>query len=669
MPARAPRLALGQAEVERALRIERDETRDRFERERAGGEGERGDDDPAPQPRIAAAPRDAAREAPCADGRREEERRREPAAQLRLPAAQRPVRPHEAAEQRRRDGGGEQRRAGGGEGQQQREESGQHDGKVSPIADAASGARVGPADGAESRPMTSDRLRPVAIALFALAALATLALVGWCMAGRLPWDHELSKMEGGFVDHARWAAAGRPIHAAPSAEFASFLYMPLFHHVAGWLVRAGLDGYAATRAVSLAGVVGATLLGMALVARATARRGLAWLVPLLVLARYFDVECFYDQARPDDLMALFLMAALFALALPRAAVAAPLFALMGALAFFTKQSAAAFLAVVLVLQLLVRWRVAIASGALLLAATVPAYLALDTASDGWMTQYCFTIAKTHRLDLRGFARLAGSEMAGPFLLPALLAAGGAALVAREAWRRRGRGLTAQRELFAPPGEPTGRALAWHAGWSGALAAIAFSLASSTQVLAVRNVWVMSALAVAPFVPLALERAIERRLAPALRSRGWSAAWLVLAASIAIGWRDPRPFRPVAGDEREWQELHAALARFAPPERTWITLHGASWGGRAGEPFHLHFGALSDLMGGYYGTKTGIELPSDLVERIATKWYGAIVIADWDPRIREVIGASYEPAADVRAFRLPMFSGNESGKSVVWIPKP
>jgi len=521
--------------------------------------------------------------------------------------------------------------------------------------------------------MPSDRFRPAATALFALAAVVTLALVGWCMAGRLPWEHELSKMEGGFADHARWAAAGRPIHAAPSAEFASFLYMPLFHHVAGWLVRAGLDGFAATRAVSLAGIVGATLLGMALVARATARPRLAWLVPLLVAARYFDVECFYDQARPDDLMALFLMAATFALALPRAAVAAPLFATMGALACFTKQSAALFLAVALALQLLVRWRVAVVGGALLLAATVPACLALDAASDGWLTRYCFTIPRTHHLDLRGFAVLAGSEMAGPFLLPALLAAGGAAQVARAAWQRRGGSRAAWRgalrELLVAGDEPVARSLAWHACASGAIAALAFSLASSTQVLAVRNVWVMSALAVAPFVPLAIERAIERRLAPARRSAGWSAAWLVLAAWIAIGWRDPRPFRPAADDAREWQELHAALARLAPPERTWITLHGASWGGRAGDPFHLHFGALSDLMGGYYGAKTGVDLPPDLALRIATKWYGAIVIADWDPRIREVIGATYEPAPDFRAFALPMFSGNEPGKSVVWIPKP
>jgi len=529
-------------------------------------------------------------------------------------------------------------------------------------------ARVGRAAGAESRPMNSDRLRPAAIALFTLAALVTLALVAWCMAGRLPWAYELSKWEGCIVDHARWAAAGRPIHAAPTAEFTPLLYMPLIHHVSGWLVSAGLDGYLATRLVSLAGVVVATLLGMALVARATARPRLAWLVPLLVAARYFDVECFYDQARSDDLMAPFLMAATLALALPRAAVAVPLFALMGALAFFSKQSAIFFLAVVLLLHLLVRWRVALAAGAALLVATVPCYLALDAASDGWLTRYCFTIPRTHHIDYPGFFSLAGREMAGPFLLPALLATGGAALVLREAWRRRAQGFAAMRPLLVAGDEPESRALAWHACASGAIAALGFSITSSTQPLAVANVWVMAAIAVAPFVPLALERVIERRLAPERRSAAWCGAIFLLAAWMALGWSDPRPFRPVAGDEREWLELRATLDRLAPRERTWITLHGSAWGGYATDPFHVHLGALSDLTGGYFGSKTGIELPADLVERIATKWYGAIVIADWDPRVRAIIGATYEPAADLRAFKLPMYSGYESGKSVVWIPK-
>lgn len=523
---------------------------------------------------------------------------------------------------------------------------------------------VDPRDDA-SRPFASHlRLLPL---LFAAAAFGALALFLWCTTARLPWEFELSKMEGGFVDHARRAANGLPIHAAPTSEFASFLYMPLAHVVAGWLVRAGLDGYAATRLLSIASLLLATALLTALCARALRTRWLAALVPLLVIARYFDVECFYDQARPDNLMSLFLALATLALSLPRAMPAIVLFVATGTLAFFTKQSSLVFLAGLLGWHLFLRPQVALAAGALLAALSAPIYFVLDARTGGWLSNYVWNIPATHHFDHKGFAGLLRDQLLGGFLVPTLLIAGAALVLARELLARwRGGHLLLELPDAAAP-DARSRELAAHALFSSALGGLAFSVASSTQVLAVKNVWVSCAVASAPFLPIVFERAVAA-LAPARRTLGTQAGWLALTACVALGFTDPRPFRPVAEDAEEWRALHAELAKLGPRERTWITLHAASYGGVPDEPYHLHFGALSDLMGGYYGDPTGVELPKDLVEKIAQRWYAAIVIADWDPRIRAVIGASYEPAADGRTFRLPSFSGHPSGKSVIWVPK-
>ncbi len=509
-----------------------------------------------------------------------------------------------------------------------------------------------------ANPERSGRASPwrvLAIGAFILVSFVAVALWIWCAGARLAYPFELSKWEGLFADHARWAAAGRPTYLAPSAEFVPFLYMPLAHHVAGWLVSAGQSGFLATRLVSLVGVVGATAIAMALARRAAARPHLCWLVPLLVAARYFDVECFYDQARPDNLMTLFLLAATFALALPSARIAVVLFALAGTLAFFSKQSALFFLATLLALQLLVRWRVALAAGGLLAAIAAPLFFWLDAQSGGWLETYTFTIPANHWIDWHGLAALSASEFLVSFAVVTLLLAAASFVLVRAVVRR-------------APARRDARELAWHAALSGALGGALFSFASSSQPLAVRNVYVIFAIASAPFVLLALERAINGFLPRARQPAGWTAAWFLLALNGALGLRDPRPFRPTTTDAQVWRDLAAKLATLGPPERTWVTLHAGSWGCRRGDPFHLHLGALSDLMGGYFGAASGIAIPADLAQRITERWYTAIVIGDWDPRIKPLIADHYEPAPDLAPIRLPMLSGYPAGKSVIWVPK-
>ena len=513
-------------------------------------------------------------------------------------------------------------------------------------------------------------LRRVALVLLGVAGAGAIALFAWCVAQRFPYPHELSKMEGGFVDHARRAAAGLPLYAPPSAEFVPFLYMPLAHHVAGWFVRAGLDGFTATRLVSLAGIAGAVALGMFLVARGTGRRALALLVPALVAARYFHVECFYDQARPDDLMAFFCTAAVAALALPSARLAVPLFAVCGTLAFFTKQSAALYLGVLLAGAAFVRFKVVLASGALLLATTVPIFQWMNHATEGRLEDYTFGIAASHTLDQAGFLALVRSEFLNHFVVTTVaLAVLVLASVRAVVVRPRGRTL-AQERVIARLQDP--RTLARHLVVCGALAAAAFSLASSTQKLAVRNVYVPFAIAAAAFLPVAfdvLDSWLRHTTTERRRVLVTGFAALLLAADIARGIRDPRPWTPKSADVATWRGLLDACAKLGPRERTWPMLHGAAWGGRAGDPFHAHFGAITDLVGGYFGAKTGNDVPADLRERIETRWYTSILVGDWDRRARELIGSHYVRDESIEPVRLPMFSGYKARFTEVWVPKP
>jgi hypothetical protein len=504
----------------------------------------------------------------------------------------------------------------------------------------------------------------IAAALLAVAGARALWLLVACVAARLPYPHELSKMEGGFVDHARWAAAGRPLYGPPTAEFVPFLYMPLAHEAGGWLVRAGLDGYTATRLVSIAGIALAIVAGMALVVRATGRWLLALLVPVLVAARYFDVECFYDQARPDDLMAGFCMVAALSLALPSARVGVPLFVASGLFAFFTKQSAALYLGVLLAGVAWRRWRVASLAGALLAVCAAVLWFWLDQGSGGWMRRYTVDIAAFHTIDRHGLLELTKTEFLNHYLLGTAAALAGAILVLRAgpAWRR---GAT------SPVTPEESRRRGQHVALCSALGAGLFSFASSTQHLAVRNVYVLFAVALAAYLPVALDawhRWLAARPATPMHLLRSIAPILLLTVDVARGGRDPRPWMPRPADVATWDELLDRCARLGPPERTWVMLHGAAWGGRASDPFHLHYGALVDLVGGYFGEKTGVEIPADLRERIEQRWYTSIVVGDWDQRARELLEANYERAPDLEPVKLPMFSGYGSRPSEIWVPR-
>ena len=175
----------------------------------------------------------------------------------------------------------------------------------------------------------------VIVAALCVLSLLVIGRVVKSSSQRIKYPFELSVMEGGFVDHARRAALGKPIYLPPSVDFIPFVYTPLFYHTAALLISAGLGGFDATRAVGLLGILGAVGVAMWIVSRAAERKWLCLLVPPLVCAKYFDVACFYDQARPDNLAVLFCLVGIAALVSRSVIWTCALFAASGLLAILT----------------------------------------------------------------------------------------------------------------------------------------------------------------------------------------------------------------------------------------------------------------------------------------------------------------------------------------------
>lgn len=504
------------------------------------------------------------------------------------------------------------------------------------------------------------RLAAAACLLVLLVPSVLLGLrVARVSAHRVVYPYELSRMEGVFVRHARRVAAGEPLYAAPSAAWVPLLYTPLHHAAAGALLRAPLPvhDYLAVRLPSILGVAGALLVGMALVARAGGPRWLPLLTPLLAASAYPTVAGFYDQARPDNLMAGLLVASVAVLAVGGGAWHVAGFAALSVLAFLAKQSALVFTAIFLAGVALVDRRAA-ARAALATGLGVALVAGVGhLVTDGWFTTYVFGVAGHHGRKWKDLGEAIVQVYAGELALPSLavllalatLGLGGGPLRDRAARRARGPGRIRSVTLVA------------------AVAAGAFSAASILQPLAMRNVFVLYALAGAVFVPVALGWALEAVPAGA-RDRLTAGAWVVLGVALLSGLRDLEPLHPWSLHERRAREVREALRPYGPPERIWVTLHGAFWDDPEAREY-VFAGALYDLVGGYFGPeRTGHQVPADLRAKIQARAFDAIVVAAWDDRLQDLIGAHYRLDPESPELRIPAFSGFPPSRELVWIPR-
>lgn len=257
--------------------------------------------------------------------------------------------------------------------------------------------------------------RLVALAV-ALPALAVLYYIFWA---RLSYPLDLEWMESGVMMTAKRVTDGAPVYTAPSLDFASFCYPPLYPLLLGWLGRIFGLSYTLGRALS---VLAFTAIG-SLLAHAVWRAmreaapahcgpatawherptldGVAFAVMAMaaVAVAYGWTGAWYDLVRIDTLFLALSVAGLYALAAGHRSLRGVILAgvLLG-LAYFAKQTAVLVIVAAGLAQLLLRWRLL---PVLVVTVGVVAglgTLAWDRATDGWFWFYVYDLHQSHRAD-------------------------------------------------------------------------------------------------------------------------------------------------------------------------------------------------------------------------------------------------------------------------------
>ena len=154
-------------------------------------------------------------------------------------------------------------------------------------------------------------------------------------------------MEGGMIAHALRLREGLPIYAPPSLEFVPFFYTPGYPIVLSALSSlTGEVSFALARCVSWVASLG-VMWGIYTQVHQETKSVRYGLIGVGLFAAMFRTSgAFYDLARPDSLMLLFLTGSILGGRRSRSWRGVTLTASLMTLAFFTKQTSAVFFPVI-----------------------------------------------------------------------------------------------------------------------------------------------------------------------------------------------------------------------------------------------------------------------------------------------------------------------------------
>jgi hypothetical protein len=246
-----------------------------------------------------------------------------------------------------------------------------------------------------------------------LPYLPFVALAGWVFVvlarvflARLRYPLDLEWMEGGMLTHALRIAKGEALYAEPSVDFVSFLYTPLYPAVLAALSKIFGLSYVLGRTVSILSFGGALAVLVAAVrgvakdfesAELRAQASAAGLLGAAAVCLAFPFcGAFYDLVRCDSLWLLFVSAGLYCCRPGRSAGGVVLGALLLALGFFTKQTAATFmLAATAAVALTSGLRRGLLFAAVAFGSTATAVLAGQYLTDGWLWIYIYRLHQGH----------------------------------------------------------------------------------------------------------------------------------------------------------------------------------------------------------------------------------------------------------------------------------
>ena len=471
---------------------------------------------------------------------------------------------------------------------------------------------------------------------------------------RVTYPFDLDLVEGGMMMQALRFASHHPVYVAPTADYAPQVYMPLYTWLAGLGLRLTGPSYVPLRLLSLVAAVATSILIYLVSRREAGSRWLALTCAALYLGGYRIVGGWYDLARVDSLyVALTMAGGATALYCHRSNWGLAGSALLMYLAFLAKQHGVAFAVVVgLYLALAVRkraWLYGVVFGATSLATVA----ALQVASDGWFGVYTFGVAFANPLEAHRLVRAVVFELGGDmFVLALLLVLLWLVSVAR--YR--------QEILVRQP-------------WLLVItAAVLAAMAGRTSVGGARN-QLIQAYAFLCLTPALAAREMMARPLPVRRAGSWLAAALLVQGAVSVAapmerfrsHAPPRRYVPTA-------EMRAAgerfVSRLASLEGDVMVMMHPFYGVLAGKRPHAHVQTL------WHARWRGRDpLPADLVDRIRTRSYAAIISDDSeffesDPQLISLIEGSYEPTQLLAEGEAPAtMSGVVVRPQRVYVPRP
>jgi len=440
-------------------------------------------------------------------------------------------------------------------------------------------------------------LRGVVFAL--TATLAGLSL--WVIVARFRYPIDGEFMVGAVRDGVGRLRDGKPLYAAPNAEFIAFVYTPIYYWMAALVARV-TSTFVASKLVSIAAslVAGWGIYRISLAVGAT--RFWSRMALVLYLATYSLTIQFYDLERVDAFSAAMVVTGVAILFSRESDLGAAASGVLLALAFYAKQPGlVAFVAVVVALAMAGERRRAAIVGGAGVAAFAAMFLYLEATTGPWFRYYCVTLPRTHGVKAELISQFFILDMPKAFFI----SAGSIAVLLPLAGK-----LVKERKV--PEGTPW-RDVVFTAVVAAGMFGAFFMRAHAGGWPNVLVAWLpvgCAACAVAATRAEAAARAagVERLVASLLLG---GVALQLLAAMF-----DPNELAPNASDMREHDQLVGLVRRFEEQGPVLVTTTG-----EITKTPSVHGAALYDIV------RSNHHAPPDLLKNLEDRRYSAIVVGE------------------------------------------